>query len=141
MTQRQADVAEPRPAKARQTVETKTARTRALVVGPYLNPRQQCRAELASARMAEEGRSPEARIAEARGLAEAIDVEVVGTEIVILSQIRPATFLGQGKVEELAARTKDEAIDLVIDGLRALARAAAQSRKGLCLQGASTAPG
>ncbi len=114
MTQRQADVAEPRPAKARQTVETETARTRALVVGPYLNPRQQRRAELAGARMAEEGRSPEARIAEARGLAEAIDVEVVGTEIVTLSQIRPATFLGRGKVEELAARTKDEAIDLVM---------------------------
>ncbi|MDR3408111.1 MAG: GTPase HflX [Methylovirgula sp.] len=64
--------------------------------------------------MAEEGRSPEARIAEARGLAEAIEVEVVGTEIVSLSQIRPATFLGQGKVEALAARTKDETIDLVI---------------------------
>ncbi len=114
MTQRQADVAEPRPAKTRRAVETKTARTRALVVGPYLNPRQQRRAEAASARMAEEGRSPEARIAEARGLAEAIDVEVVGTEIVSLSQIRPATYIGQGKVEALAARTKDEAIDLVI---------------------------
>ncbi len=117
MTQRQADVQtgleEPRRPKTR-AVETKTARTRVLVVGAYLNPRQQRRAEAAVTRTVDESRSSEARIAEARGLAEAIDVDVGGTEIVGLSQIRPATYLGQGKVEALAARTKDETIDLVI---------------------------
>ncbi|QAY97406.1 GTPase HflX [Methylovirgula ligni] len=105
---------ETRRPKTRRAVETKTARTRALVVGAYLNPRQQRRAEAAVTRTVDESRSSEARIAEARGLAEAIDVDVVGTEIVSLSQIRPATYLGQGKVEALATRTKDEAIDLVI---------------------------
>jgi GTPase len=63
---------------------------------------------------AEEGRSPESRLAEARGLAEAIDVDVISAEGVGLSQIRPATFIGEGKVEALAARTKDSAIDLVV---------------------------
>ena len=40
---------------------------------------------------------------EAEGLALAIDVEVVGRELVPLPQIRPATYLGKGKVEDIAA--------------------------------------
>jgi GTP-binding protein HflX len=59
-------------------------------------------------------RSPEARREEAIGLAQAIDLNVVGSEIVLLSAIRPATYLGKGKVEAIAAEVKDEAIDLVV---------------------------
>lgn len=60
------------------------------------------------------GRAPEARLAEASGLARAIDLEVVAQQIVPLSQIRPATFLGKGNVSELAALIQAEDIGLVV---------------------------
>jgi GTP-binding protein HflX len=82
--------------------------TRALVVGPYLNDRAAARLERGSLR------APEARIAEAEGLALAIDLDVVGHELVLLTQIRPATFLGKGKVEEIAERVKAEEVTLVM---------------------------
>ena len=59
-------------------------------------------------------RSPEARREEAVGLARAIDLAVVGAESVALSAIRPATFIGKGKVETVAAQVKAEEIDLVV---------------------------
>lgn len=82
--------------------------TRALVVGPYLNDRAAARLERGSMR------APEARIAEAKGLALAIDLDVVGHELVTLTQIRPATFLGKGKVEDIAERVKTEEVTLVM---------------------------
>jgi GTP-binding protein HflX len=82
--------------------------TRALVVGPYLNDRVAARLERGSLR------APEARIAEAEGLALAIDLDVVGHELVMLTQIRPATFLGKGKVEEIAERVKEQEVTLVM---------------------------
>ncbi|HKN27375.1 MAG TPA: GTPase HflX [Roseiarcus sp.] len=59
-------------------------------------------------------RSPEARREEAVGLARAIDLDVVGSETVSLSAIRPATYLGKGKVEAIGAEVKAESIDLVV---------------------------
>jgi GTPase len=59
-------------------------------------------------------RSPAARREEAEGLARAIDLNVVGGELVSLSEIRPATYLGKGKVEAIAAEAKSNAIDLVV---------------------------
>ncbi len=47
------------------------------------------------------------------GLARAIEVEIVGQEIVPLAQIRPATYLGKGKVEELAEKIEDAEAELV----------------------------
>ncbi len=82
--------------------------TLALVVGPYLNDRAAARLDRGSLR------APEARIAEAEGLAMAIDLDVVGHELVMLTQIRPATFLGKGKVEEIAERVKAEEVTLVM---------------------------
>ena len=64
--------------------------------------------------MAGGGRSPEARLEEATGLAAAIELDIVRSVVVNLNEIRPATYLGKGKVEELAASIKDERIDLVI---------------------------
>lgn len=91
----------------------RAAATRALVLGPYLT-RQRSQADERHAASAHlNGRLPEARIAEAAGLAGAIDLHVVDAAIVPLSQIRPASFLGKGKVEEVAARVKEEAVDLV----------------------------
>jgi GTP-binding protein HflX len=59
-------------------------------------------------------RSPEARREEAVGLARAIDLDVVGAETAPLAAVRPATYLGKGKVEEIAAETKADSIDLVV---------------------------
>ncbi|WGD31388.1 GTPase HflX [Ancylobacter sp. WKF20] len=58
-------------------------------------------------------RSPEARAEEAVGLALAIDLDVVATLSVGLSQIRPATYLGSGKVEEIAGIVTAEDAGLV----------------------------
>ncbi len=91
----------------------KGARTRALVVGPYLSDR-------AATHAASRGdslkplRSQQARMAEAEGLALAIDVDLVGAELALLPQIRPATYLGKGKVEEIAALVKESEVDLVV---------------------------
>lgn len=82
--------------------------THALVVGPYLSDRAAARLERASMR------GPEARLDEAEGLARAIDLDVVGKELVPLAQIRPATYLGKGKVEEIAARVKSDGVGLVM---------------------------
>jgi GTPase len=77
--------------------------TRALVICPSLTRESN-----------EALRGPEARREEAVGLARAIDLVVVGAESVALSAIRPATFIGKGKVETIAAQVKAEEIDLVV---------------------------
>jgi len=59
-------------------------------------------------------RSAEARRDEAVGLAQAIDLHVKGAEIIALSAIRPATYLGKGKVEAIARKVKESSIDLVV---------------------------
>lgn len=87
-------------------------KTRAFVLGPYLAAGKRLKSD--RTRRVIHERSPEARIAEARGLAEAIDVRVVEAKIAALAQIRPASFLGQGKVDEIAALVRDQDIALVI---------------------------
>ncbi len=87
----------------------KSAHTRALVIGPYLSDRAETYARGTPAL-----RGHEARILEAAGLALAIDVDVVDTQIVVLSEIRPATFLGKGKVDEIAAKVEALSVDLVM---------------------------
>ena len=79
---------------------------RALVIGPYLR--------VQPSRLQRSERTPQARMDEAAGLALAIDLTVVETGIVSLSEIRPATYIGKGKVEELAGLIKALEIDLVI---------------------------
>jgi GTPase len=59
-------------------------------------------------------RSPEARLDEVVGLARAIDLSVVSSGIVPLSDIRPATFIGKGKVEEIAGLVKTEDAGIVV---------------------------
>ncbi len=49
-------------------------------------------------------RAPDARLEEAVGLAAAIDLNVVDALIAPIQKPRPATLLGQGKVEEIRAR-------------------------------------
>jgi len=83
------------------------AHTRTLVVCPNVTSR-------AVAPEKTSFRTPEAREEEAVGLARAIDLDVVGSALVNLSAIRPATYLGKGKAAELAERVKDEEITLVV---------------------------
>jgi GTP-binding protein HflX len=59
-------------------------------------------------------RHPEARLAEAVGLAEAIDLDIVAAEVVPLSKRRPATLLGQGTVDRLGEVVDELRIALVV---------------------------
>jgi GTP-binding protein HflX len=84
---------------------------RALVVGPYLRRRKT--SGIAS-RMEEGERAPAARLEEAAGLARAIDLDVVEAGLVTLGEIRPATYLGKGKVEEFAGLVKSLDAGIVV---------------------------
>lgn len=58
--------------------------------------------------------SPQDRLQEARGLAEAIDLAVVDARLVAVADPRPSTLLGSGKVIEIAALVEAEKVELVI---------------------------
>ena len=58
--------------------------------------------------------TPENRLAEAVGLAKAIDLDVIDATIVPLSEPRPSTLLGSGKVDEIGQRVRDLEIGLVV---------------------------
>jgi GTP-binding protein HflX len=75
-------------------------RERALVVHPYLSGRA--------------ARSPEMRLAEAVGLAAAIDLEVVAAQTAPLRDPRPSTLFAGGKIDELKAAAKAMEVDVVI---------------------------
>jgi GTPase len=97
----------PSAGRSRRTEETVAQETRTLVVGPYLSGRR-------SAREDGSARSAAARFEEAVGLARAIDLDVVGAELANLSEIRPATFIGKGKVEAIAERAEETGAGLVV---------------------------
>src|SRR5438445_3761056 len=59
-------------------------------------------------------RDSEARLDEAKGLARAIDLGVADSLIAPISQIRPATYLGKGKVEEILGLIAGHDIELVV---------------------------
>jgi len=59
-------------------------------------------------------RSADARLEEAKGLAEAIGVEVVGERVVRLRAVRPATLIGKGQAEEVAALVEETGAGLVV---------------------------
>nr|WP_245585444.1 GTPase HflX [Pleomorphomonas koreensis] len=59
-------------------------------------------------------RDLEARVEEAFGLAQAIELDIRATIPVPVNQPRPATLFGTGKVEEIAGMVKADEIDLVI---------------------------
>jgi GTP-binding protein HflX len=82
--------------------------TRTLVVGPYLNDRTAAATGTLSLRQ------PDARLEEAIGLTMAIDLAITRSMIVPIRAPRPSTFLGQGKVEEIAALIEAQEIGLVM---------------------------
>jgi len=61
-----------------------------------------------------DARTPEARLDEAVGLARAIDLNVVEAGLVTLNGIRPATYVGKGKVDEIAGLAKSHEASVVI---------------------------
>jgi len=79
---------------------------RALVIEPVMR--------LAYARGAPTDRAPAARLDEAVGLARAIDLDVAEAGIVMLNAVRPATYLGTGKVDEFAGLVKTHDVGIVV---------------------------
>ena len=61
-----------------------------------------------------QSRDPQARLEEAVGLAQALDLEIAETLIVPLRGKTPATLFGSGKVEELRLLCEVEEIDVVV---------------------------
>ncbi|MGE0725988.1 MAG: GTPase HflX [Alphaproteobacteria bacterium] len=62
----------------------------------------------------DDARSPAARLAEAAGLAAAIELKVVHAEVVRVDRPRPATLLGSGAVERIGKLIQDEPAELVV---------------------------
>jgi GTPase len=58
--------------------------------------------------------SIDARQAEFEGLAGAIRLDVIFSDVVKVREIRPATYIGAGHVEALAAKVKAEQIELLL---------------------------
>ncbi len=58
--------------------------------------------------------TPEDRLLETAGLAEAIDLEVVDRLIITVAEPRPSTLIGSGKVEEIRALIAEREAGLVI---------------------------
>ena len=82
---------------------------RVLVIGPYLRAR---RTDADGA--APSTRDLEARLEEAVGLARAIDLTVADAVLAPIGQIRPATYLGKGKVEEIVGLVHSHQAELVV---------------------------
>jgi GTP-binding protein HflX len=93
----------PRDTTSNRLSPSASATGRALVVEPVL------RRTAASA-----DRTPEAKLDEAVGLARAIDLEVEQSGIVTLNALRPATYLGKGKVDEIAGLVKTHDAGIVV---------------------------
>jgi GTP-binding protein HflX len=86
---------------------------RAIVIEPWLKTAM---GRAGAARAPVDLRTPEARLAEAAGLARAIDLNVVQEGLVTLHSIRPASYIGKGKVDEIAGLVKSlEASVVVMD--------------------------
>lgn len=84
---------------------------RVLVIGPYKRAR---RGDPDAPTMSHGTRNPDARLEEAVGLARAIDLTIAEAVVAPLSEIRPATYLGKGKVEEMIGLIKANDVDLVV---------------------------
>lgn len=59
-------------------------------------------------------RSADARLDEAVGLARAIDLTIIGAEVVPVREIKPSTYIGRGVIDRLAPMFKEKEVDVVI---------------------------
>lgn len=87
---------------------------RALVIVPVLKQGRSKAGQGDASQALAPQRSNEARLEEAIGLARAIDLEIVQGLIVPISQPRPGTLMGSGKIEEIKALLDEHDAGLVI---------------------------
>ncbi|HZP70461.1 MAG TPA: GTPase HflX [Pseudolabrys sp.] len=87
---------------------------RAIVIEPWLKTSAHRNAAGGALGTQLGARSPEARLEEAVGLARAIDLTVVQAGLVTLGDIRPATYIGKGKVDEIAGMVKSLSASIVV---------------------------
>ena len=83
---------------------------RAIVLEPFLRRTSPRPKTLVS----QDTRPPDVRLEEAVGLAAAIDLDVVQSGVVGLSAITPATYIGKGKVDEIAGLVKSHEAGIVV---------------------------
>ena len=76
------------------------------MISPWLRPARETADE--------DPRTPEGRLDEAVGLARAINLSVVEAGLVKLNAIRPATYIGKGKVDEIAGLVKTHRAGVVV---------------------------
>lgn len=88
--------------------------TRTLVIGPYPTRRPKPAAANAPAGPPANERDTQSRLDEAAGLARAIDLTILDAFLAPLAAPRPATYLGSGKVDEIAGRIKADEVLLVV---------------------------
>ncbi|MBX9452070.1 MAG: GTPase HflX [Mesorhizobium sp.] len=91
--------------------QEKTAR--AIIIVPVLTRLPKASGDEAARARPRQPRSAQARLEEAIGLAAAIDLDTVHSEIVTVNDPRPATLLGTGKLDEFATIVKDNEAELV----------------------------
>jgi len=84
---------------------------RVIVIGPYMRTRRDGPDARGESRAV---RDTAARLEEAVGLARAIDLSIADALIAPVSQIRPATYLGKGKVEEVTGLVASHEAELVV---------------------------
>ncbi|WP_417318233.1 GTPase HflX [Emcibacter sp.] len=82
-----------------------TAGARTFIFHPYLRNKQENLSW---------SRTPRARLEEAISLSAALDLDVAKAVTIGISNIRPATYLGRGKVKELADYISTNEIELVV---------------------------
>ena len=92
--------------KTHKLISRQTVETRAIVIVPVIYDRENSKKNYEA--------SSRTRIDEAVGLAEAIRLDVVEKISVNIEKPRPATLLGQGKVEEIGKIVSDKKIDLAV---------------------------
>jgi GTP-binding protein HflX len=83
---------------------------RAIVVEPWIK----APTRKGIARGQADVRTPEARLEEVVGLARAIDLTVVQAGLVTVNAIRPATYIGKGKVDEIAGLARSLSASVVV---------------------------
>jgi GTP-binding protein HflX len=82
-----------------------------VVIGPYRRVR---RGDPDASIESHAVRGSDARLEEAVGLARAIDLEIAEAVLAPISLIRPATYLGKGKVEEMGGVIAAAGVELVV---------------------------
>lgn len=87
---------------------------RALVIVPVLKQNRAARSTPPDASIPAARRSDEARLEEAIGLARAIDLTIAQGLVVPVSQPRPATLMGSGKIDEIRVLLDEQDAGLVI---------------------------